>query len=122
MTPSEIITHDIQSHGHNPEPVLRWIHAHVKQHDAILMQHGDSVLLLKKIAPHQVDLHLFTQDKPIALMGAIKDFYERIKKSDIRRMYGKADNPQIVKMMKMAGVNAVDSDKPQFNWMADVKE
>jgi hypothetical protein len=122
MTPSEIISQDIQAHGHNPERVLRWVAGHVHRHNAILLQHGNSVLLVKKIAPHQVELHLFTRDKPLALVGAIKDFYEKIKKSDIKKMYGKADNPQIVQLMKTAGVKVQNSDKPQYNWMGVVKE
>ena len=122
MTPSEIITQEAQSHGKDPKILMHWINEHVRAHNAILLQHGDSVMMLKKIAPHQVELHLFTQDKPIALVGAVKDFYERIKKSGVRRVYGKADDPQVLKLAKIGGFNVVNSDRPQFNWMANVED
>jgi len=121
MTPTEIITKDIQAHGQNPAPVLRWVGANVKSKNAILLQHGDSILMVNKIKPHEAELHLFTLEKPIALMGSVKDFFDKIKKSGLKRVYGKADNQQILKLLQMAGVDVMKSDKPKYNWMTEFK-
>lgn len=121
MTPTEIITKDIQAHGHNPAPVLRWVGANVKSKNAILLRHGDSILMVNKIKPHEAELHLFTVETPIALMGSVKDFFDKLKQSDLKRAYGKADNPQILKMLRMAGVDVLKSDKPKYNWMMEIK-
>lgn len=86
------------------------------------MKHGDSVLFLNRIAPGEAELHLFTADKPQALMAALKDFIKRVRESDLKAVYGKADNPQIVQALRMVGVQVQDSDKPKYNWMAPVKE
>jgi hypothetical protein len=47
-------------------------------------------------------------------------FIRTIKESELRRVYGKADNSGILEMLKRIGVNIMESDKPQFNWMAEV--
>lgn len=122
MKPTEIISQNMRAHGQNPAQVLQWIAGHTKGGSAVLLQHEDSVLLIKRISPGEASLHLFTVDKPMALMKAIKDFVRRIKASDLKRVYGKADNPQITQALQAVGVNVQRSDKPQFNWMANVED
>lgn len=122
MTPSEIIKQNVNATGKNPDVVLQWAATLVKKKQALLLQHGDSVLLLNRIAPGEAELHLFTLDKPMALMEALKDFVSRVRASDLKAVYGKADNPQIVQALKTVGVQVKDSDKPKYNWMALTKE
>lgn len=122
MTPTEIITQNIKAIGKNPAPVLRWLAKLLKTKKAVLLRHGESVLVLNQIGPQQAELHLFTADKPMALMQALKDFVKKIKDSDLERVYGKADNQQIVKALGAVGVNVQESDKPKYNWMALVED
>ena len=121
MTPSEIITQNIKAAGKNPEPVLKWIATLVKKKQAIILQHGESVLFLNRIAPGEAALHLFTNDKPMALMAALKDFVKKVFASDLQRVYGKADTPQILNALRAVGVKVLDSDKPKYNWMVLTK-
>lgn len=122
MTPTEIITQNIKAIGKNPAPVLQWLSKLLKGKKAVLLRHGDSVLVLNQIGHQQAELHLFTTDKPMALMQALKDFVKKIKDSDLERVYGKADNQQIVKALGAVGVNVQNSDKPKYNWMALVED
>lgn len=122
MKPTEIITQNVKAAGRDPVPVLQWVAAHTKKKTAVLLQHGDSVLLIKKISPGEAALHLFTLDKPMALMQALKNFIARVKASGLERVYGKADNPQITQALQAVGVNVQRSDKPQYNWMANVED
>lgn len=122
MTPTEIITQNIKAIGKNPAPVLRWLAQLLKTKKAVLLRHGESVLVLNQIGPQQAELHLFTADKPMALMQALKDFVKKIKDSNLERVYGKADNQQIVKALGAVGVNVQESDKPKYNWMALVED
>jgi hypothetical protein len=121
MTPTEIITQNIKAIGRNPAPVLQWLAKLLKTKKAVLLRHGDSLLVLNKIDQQQAELHLFTMDKPMALMQALKDFVKKIKDSDLERVYGKADNQQIIKALGAVGVNVQESDKPKYNWMALVE-
>lgn len=120
MTPTEIITADLKANRVDAAPVLKAIHTLLASKQALLMQHGESVLFLRRFAPGKVSLDLYTQDKPMALMKAIKDFVRRIRKSDVKHVYGKANNPQIVKAIEAVGVDVKKSDNAKFNWMADV--
>lgn len=122
MTPSEIITQNIKATGKDPAQVLSWIATLVKKEHAILLKSGNSVLFLKRIAPGEAELHLFTVDTPRALVTALKDFVAKVRASDLKKVYGKADTPQIVEALKMVGVQVRASDKPKYNWMALTKE
>jgi hypothetical protein len=94
------------------------IHGYLSNRNASILQHGDTVLVVIKIDPYDVEVHLYTQDKPMAIVKSVKHFMEEIKASHIKRVYGKADNQNIVSLMKTVGVKIRNSDRPQYNWMA----
>jgi hypothetical protein len=54
------------------------------------------------------------------MVQSLKVFIKKIKQSDIKAVYGKADSPQIVRLLKSIGVPVEDSNIPKFNWMARV--
>lgn len=122
MKPSEIITQNVKALGKDPAPVLKWLGNLVKSKRAIILQKGDSVLVLNRIAPGEAELHLFTTDKPMALMAALKEFVKKVFASGLERVYGKADNQQILDALRAVGVDVLDSDKPKYNWMVLTKE
>lgn len=121
MTPTEIITKDAEAHRIDPKKVLAVIAQQIKTNASILLHKNDSVLVIRTIAPSAVDLHLFTQDTPVALARSIAYFAQKIKKSDIQVMYGQADNPEILRFVQAFGFRVQQSDRPQYNWMAMVK-
>lgn len=120
MTPSEIITADCQQHGVDAQKVLAFIASKIHERKGSLMSAGNSILVLINIGDHAVELHLFTQDSPMQLMKNLPHFIEVIRKTPIKRVYGKADNPGIVQMLTRLGVDVEHSDKHQYNWMAKV--
>ena len=118
MTPSQIIVNSV--YNQNPQDVLVKIHATVKTGHGVLLQENNSVLFLFRFAKHKVELHLYTQDTPLVLAKSLSKFIQKIKQSDIKEVYGKAENPQILRFLKTLGVNVMPSDNPKFNWMAKV--
>jgi hypothetical protein len=120
MTPSEIILADSKRNGVIPQVVLQTAAKLVKSKLATIIQQNDSVLLMTFIDRNDVELHLFTTDSPLTLAKSLMGFINIIKQSELRRVYGKADNSGILEMLKRVGVNVLPSDKPQFNWMAEV--
>jgi len=120
MDAAQIIMADAQAHGVNPESALRAVGGMIKQRQAILMQEGNSVLVVRVFNKDFAELHLFTTDAPLALVSALKIFYQHLKNSHLKAVYGKADQPQIVEFMKRIGFPIEPSNIPDYNWMARV--
>jgi uncharacterized protein related to proFAR isomerase len=118
MKPSEIITADAKRNGVNPAPILNKLGRSLKEKNAILMQSGNSVLIVQKIDKGIAELHLYTVDDRAALIRALREFIAKIRSSDLDAVYGNADNPQIIQMLKALGVEVIDSDLPEYNWKA----
>ena len=121
MTPSEIITADAQKHNVDPQRVLNFVAQKTQSGQANLIQAENSVLLLIHLGQGAAECHLYTTDAPLALRTSLMHLLQTIRKSPIKRLYGKADNPGILQMLQMIGLQVEHSDLPQFNWMANVQ-
>lgn len=117
MKPSEIITADSQKRGLNADNVLRGVKQLIDHKAAILLQENDSVALLRNLGDHRVEIHFFTADSPVTMASSIAGLFSKIQDSDIKAVYGEADNPQIIRLMRSVGVNTQDSNLPKYNWM-----
>ena len=120
MKPTEIITEDAKRNGVNPTPILNKLNRNLQTKDAILMQSGNSVLVIRKIEKGLAELHLYTVDEPMAMIRALRQFIGKIRNSDLNAVYGNADNAQIIQVLKSLGVEVVNSDLPGYNWKAFV--
>lgn len=120
MNASEIIKRDAQKNNVDPLIVLKAVNDLVQSGNGILLKENDSVLLLKKLKPHVVEAHLFTVDQPITLSKSLLGFKKKLEESDIQTVYGKADNPQILNLMKKLGFRVEDSDLSQYNWKFEI--
>lgn len=120
MKPTEIITADAERNGVNPTPILNKLLKNLKNKDAILMQSGNSVLVVRKIEKGIAELHLYTVDEPMAMIRALREFIRKIRRSDLDAVYGNADNPQIIQVLQALGVEVMDSDLSGYNWKAFV--
>ena len=118
MKASEIIKQDAVRNGVDPAVLFKAIKQQVEAGSAVLLQQNDSVLLLKEIAPRTAEVHLFTVEKMTKLMSSLKKLLEKLQQSNIDTIYGKADNPEIIRLMEIAGVPVEESDNPQYNWKA----
>jgi len=115
---SYIIEQYMRAKGYDPTKRLNTIYRLVKLGDSILLQENESVLELRKIEPGVVYCHLYSLDKPMTLVKSLTKFIQKVRQSDIKVIYGKADNPQIVGLLKSLGFPVTDSDRPEFNWKA----
>jgi hypothetical protein len=120
MKASEIIKTDAIQRKQDPIKAIGVINALVKNKSAILMQEHNSVLLVTKIGPTSAEIHLFTQDNPVNLARSVMKFVKKGKALGITTVYGKADNPQIVELMKRIGIQVQASDLPKYNWKAEI--
>lgn len=120
MTPSEIIRKDAERMGYDADVVLRKIAKLVKSEGALLLQEGNSLLLLIAIPGNNAELHLYTADSPLNMAKALKVFVQKIRASDLKAVYGSGEVPQILKMLNQFGVETMKSDLPNYRWMAPV--
>jgi hypothetical protein len=122
MTPSEIILRDQYSQKDDPKKVLAGIKSIVDSGNGILLQKNNSLLFLIRIGEGDVELHLYTVDTPQTLASAIQYFIEKIRNSDLRTVYfpKPMGGEQIIKMLKIYGVDIQKSDMPRYAYMAKV--
>jgi len=121
MKPSDIIKADSQKKGTDPTRTMVSIQYLLTHKLGFLLHKGNSVLLLAKISDNEYEVHLFTEDSPLELAKSMISMFHDIEKLKIKAIYGKADNPQIINLLKQLaqreGTEIQNSDKPSFNWM-----
>jgi hypothetical protein len=127
MKPTEIINAEFQKLGKDSSEFLRLLNVAINKKMAIILQEGDSILILLTIGEGLVELHLFTTEGPLKVARALSKFIDKIRKSDLKAVYGpKEDVPnsnklqQTLTMLKTLGVNVQPSDNPKYEWMAKV--
>jgi NhaP-type Na+/H+ and K+/H+ antiporter len=127
MKPTEIISAEYQTLGKNPSKFLRALNIALNKKLAIIMQENNSVLLLIATRDGNAELHLFTQDSPIKLAKSLSRFIDKIRKSDLKAVYGPKENvpnsnklQQTLTMLKILGVDVQPSDNPKYEWMAKI--
>lgn len=122
MTPSEIILRDQYSQADDPKKVLMGINRIIKAGNGILLQKNNSVLFLIRLGEGDVELHLYTVDPPQSLASAIQYFIQKIKDSDLKKVYfiKPKSGEQIVRMLKTYGVDIQKSDRKEYAYMAKV--
>jgi hypothetical protein len=120
MTPTEIITADMEKHGNDPVPFLKALNIALQKKAVILMQENNSVLMLTRIGQGMVELHLFTVDSPIKVAKSLIQFIKKIRASDIKVVYGADEPTQTLQLLKNLDVNIMPSDNPKYKWMATV--
>lgn len=120
MTPTEIITADMEKHGNNPVPFLKALTNAIKAKAVILMQENNSVLMLRRLGEGAVELHLFTVDSPLKVAKSLIQFIKKIRNSDIKVVYGADEPTQTLQLLKNLDVEIMPSDNPKYKWMAKV--
>jgi hypothetical protein len=122
MTPSEIISAEVIKQGGDPQKTAKIIMYLLKNKLAIMLHINQSVLLLTQLGDGDVESHLFTADSPMTLFKSLSYFIQKVKESDIRAIYGKAINQQIIEALKRLGIKVDPSDRKEYNWKAVVWE
>lgn len=118
MTPTEIITADSEQRGLDARKVLNAIAGFVRAKMANLIQEDNTLLVLRLIDANNAELHLFTADTPMTMARALTKMIPVIKRTSLQAVYGKADNEQILELLRRLGVDVQESDRPEYNWMA----
>jgi hypothetical protein len=124
MPPSKIIMADL-GRKESPEDVQQVLQALVQlneQGKLFMLQENNTVAVLISIGENIVEAHLFSVDKPLIMARSLKTILEELKRSHLDRMYSNVDDdtPKLLALMQNFGIKAVQSDKPEYVWMADL--
>lgn len=121
MTPQEIVIADAQRNGKPPGAVMGGIAKAIDTKGAKVLHDGKSVVVIEPIEKSKKDfqVHLFTVDSPIGLVRSVRNMVAQIQQMPgLERVYGDAKDPQVIQMLRTAGVAVQKSDKSKFTWMA----
>jgi hypothetical protein len=127
MTPSQIITQEVQSIGGDADVMLRKIDKLVKSKAAILLQQNDSLMLLVAIPKGDSEVHFFIGDSKEKLKDSMAKFAKELKNSDIKTIYGviEKQSNDLLKdafdFLDESGINIEKSNTPHYVWMARLK-
>jgi hypothetical protein len=90
----------------------------------LLLSQENTVLLLQRISQKAFAAHLFTTDSPLGLSKALLQFFAQMQNKGIHRLYGQADNEEIINLLKQLGerqgVEVHESNLPRYNWMIEL--
>ena len=100
MTPEQIIAYETGRKGMNSGLILAKLHRHIKDNDANLLQHHDTLMYLKRIDDHNADVHFITIDAPLVLSSAIKYFLDLARKHGIKVLHTSSKNPKVMQALK----------------------
>jgi hypothetical protein len=122
MTPAEVISEDAQRSGSRPGAAMNYIAIAMDKRKAFILHDNKSVLLLDPIDKdrRKYAVHLFTVDSPIGLLRSVKNLIPEIQGVyGLEYVYGNTKDPQVIQMIRAAGVDVLKSDNPKFTWMAE---
>jgi len=125
MKVSEIVIQDAGRKGQDGEGIVKAMAKLLEDKRAIVFKQNESVLFLVDLGDKTYETHLFSLDTPLKLSQAMLKFFELIKKMPgMNTIYGKADGPQILSLLKSLAkreeVEIEESDKPDYNWMLHI--
>lgn len=109
MTPEQIIAYETGRKGMNSGLILAKLHRHIKDTDANLLQHHDTLMYLKRIDDHNADVHFITMDAPLVLAKSIKYFLGLARNHGIKVLHTSSKNPKIMQALSADHVHMMKS-------------
>jgi hypothetical protein len=79
---------------------------------------GNTVMAFKQVSPNSALVYFFSVDRPEAFAQSMAKLVAPLKQSGIQVLYMNKTDPTIVKAMQSVGMQAQQSDKPEYKVMA----
>jgi len=118
MKASEVIYNDKFSQEDGPDKVLAVVSKLANDEMAVILQSGDTVLVVVRLGDAAVEVHAYTVESGLRLMSALKVLIGKLKKSDIQVAYiADLRDAQMLQVLKMNDLKVVPSDRPQYQYM-----
>ena len=120
MKPSEIIVADAQANGLDPQAIMQDIAAQLESQSAVMLPKNNSVLLITPISQTATEWNLFTQDTGQQLQDSISYFLDKLRQAGINTIYSMVDNQEAIQIIQSEGVQIMQSDNPEYEWMGRI--
>jgi len=118
MKASEIIYNDKFSQEDGPDRVLTGIAKLVKDNMAVILQSGDTVLVVVRLGDGAVEVHVYTVESGLRLISAMKVLIQKLKDSDVQVAYiADPRDAQMLQVLRMNDLQVMKSDRPEYQWM-----
>ncbi|NBW08734.1 MAG: hypothetical protein EBR82_11995 [Caulobacteraceae bacterium] len=109
---NEILKRDTEKSGGNWKAVYSALRQQINNNSMRIMRANNSLLVYKIIQPGVIEAHLSTLDNPNVLLKSVKSFNNALKKSNIRQIITRTNNPQIMRLLQMADIPVSVSQMP----------
>ena len=106
MRTQDIIRQDMQKNGMGEiaEQFLRGLAVGLQNKALGILREGETVVIFRAADENVLEFDLYTVDAPLALARALKKFYEYAKNAGVKLLESNADNLEIAKLGKAAGI------------------
>ena len=117
MTKLEIIKHVAKKRGIDPEALRALLEKELAREDTTLLQHGDTLMYLKRIDDQRAHVYFVTADSYLNLLHALLYFIKIIRDHGIEAIYLETENPLVLQGLKSAKLKLEPSDLPKYSRM-----
>ena len=112
MTPQEIIKNcdEIKGLDKDWKIVYATLIVAVKSNKYRVLQSGNTLCLIKLIAPHEAQMFLFNADTEKNLLRNMKEFAKALDFAGFKKVFGETHEMQMINMIKRLGYPAEVTD------------
>ena len=123
MKPTEIIRKDLERGGftEQEQEFFKVLATSVARGVSSLVQINNTVFVGTRVSNGNFKVHLFTQDNPQMLSGAIEKYADVLLKSGVQKIHSTTDNVKIISLLKSLGY-IVESKKEGNKYMFTVEK
>jgi len=101
----------------SPEQGQKLVEAAVNS-GAKIERDGNTVMAFKQLSPNAAQVYFFSVDRPETFAQSMTKLLAPLKQSGVRVVYMNKIDPTIVKTMQAVGMQAQQSDRPDYKVMA----
>lgn len=112
MSVLNILQKDVEDQGGDFDRVYAALQQGIQSGQMRIMRSGNTLLIYSILEPGVADVHISTADAPQALIKAVKEFYEALKKAGFKKAVSTTDNPQIGRVLQASGIPVQVSMRP----------
>lgn len=105
MTPQDIIKNstEVKESGQDWKKVYVALDQYVKSNQYRILRSGNTLFLIKLLAPHQAQMFLFNADTNKNLLRNMRDFAKAMHKSGFKKVFGETHDIQMINAIKHIG-------------------
>jgi hypothetical protein len=109
-TAENIIQQDAEKNGEDFDAVYQAIQQGVQRGDIRVVRHNNTLLVYRILKKGVAEIHLYSIDQPPEIIEAFKNFYQAFKVAGFKTVYSIVENPQIIRLIKMARIPVQSQD------------